>query len=212
MSLHAWLLFAAATTLLSLTPGPNGLLALTHGGLFGARRTVATALGGVTGFAALMGVSLSGLGALLAASEAAFGFLRWAGALYLVWLGVRTWRAPPATFGAADGTAGGAAGAWRGPRSLFGEGLLVALSNPKAILFFVAFLPPFVDPARSLAGQFALMVATLATIEFAVEIALAAGSERIRPWLARDGNLRGFQRLTGALFVGAGAALLALGR
>ena len=208
MSLRTWLLFAAATTLLSLTPGPNGLLALTHGGLFGARRTIATALGGVSGFAILMAASLSGLGALLAASEASFGVLRWAGALYLVWLGVRTWRAPPAALGAVPG----AAGAWRGPRSLFGEGLLVALSNPKAILFFVAFLPPFIDPARSLAGQFALMVVTLATIEFAVEIALAAGSERIRPWLSRGGNLRGFQRVTGALFVGAGAALLALHR
>ena len=94
MHIDVWLLYAGATSLLSLTPGPNGLLALTHGGLFGARRTMATALGGVLGFVVLIALSMSGLGALLMASEQMFSVVRWLGAFYLIWLGYRTWRTP----------------------------------------------------------------------------------------------------------------------
>jgi len=190
---RTWLLFAGASFLLSLTPGPNGPLALTHGGLHGARRTTATALGGVVGFAVAIALSMSGLGALLAASDGAFDAIRWAGALYLVWLGVRTWRTPLPT----PGTSGDGERGRRSSFGLFGEGLPVAISDPETILFFIAFLPQFIDPSRSLVPQFAVMAATLAVIEFVVEIALAAGSASILPWLARGRNRRWFQRLTG---------------
>lgn len=210
MNPETWLLYAGATGLLSLTPGPNGLLALTHGGLFGARRTMATALGGVLGFAVLIGLSMSGLGALLMASEHVFEVIRWLGALYLIWLGYRTWRAP-AILLPATGT-GAVRQTTRSFSSLFIEGLVVALSNPKAILFFAAFLPQFLDPAASLLLQFAIMALTLAVIEFAFELALAASSEKLLPWLSRDRNSRWFQRTTGGVFVGAGAALLAFHR
>ena len=207
MAPDTWLLYAAATLVLALTPGPSGLLALTHGGLHGARRTAFTAAGGVAGFTLLIALSMSGLGALLAASERAFEAVRLAGALYLVWLGVRAWRSPPPRPGA---PAGGARGRRAG--SLFAEGFLVALSNPKVILFFAAFLPQFLDPGRPLPVQFAVMAATFGLVEFAVEIALAAGSARLLPWLSREANARLFQRLTGGLFVGAGAALAVAGR
>lgn len=205
MHIDVWLLYAGATCLLSLTPGPNGLLALTHGGLFGARRTMGTALGGVSGFAVLMALSMSGVGALLMASEQLFGAIRWLGALYLMWLGYRTWRTPvslQSTTSGRDST--------RSFKSLFFEGLVVALSNPKAILFFAAFLPQFLDPLGSLLAQFAIMAFTLAVIEFIFEVTIAASSERLLPWLSRDSNSRWFQRATGGVFVGAGAALLAI--
>jgi homoserine/homoserine lactone efflux protein len=205
--IDTWLLYAGATCLLSLTPGPNGLLALTHGGLFGARRTMATALGGVSGFSVLIALSISGLGALLVASEQLFNAIRWLGALYLMWLGYRTWRTPvvvQSTTSSHDNT--------RSFQSLFSEGLVVALSNPKAILFFAAFLPQFLDPASSLLLQFVIMALTLAVIEFVIEIGLAASSERLLPWLSKDRNSRWFQRTTGGVFVGAGAAMLVLHR
>ena len=205
MQINVWLLYAGATSLLSLTPGPNGLLALTHGGLFGARRTMATALGGVLGFVVLIALSMSGLGALLMASEQMFSVVRWLGAFYLIWLGYRTWRTPVSLRSASsdrDST--------RSFNSLFTEGLVVALSNPKAILFFAAFLPQFLDPQGSLLMQFAIMALTLAVIEFIFEVALAASSERLLPWLSRDGHSRWFQRATGSVFVGAGVALLAV--
>ena len=215
MSPDTWLLFAAASLLLSLTPGPSGLLALAHGAAHGVRRASVTIAGGVTGFAVLIGLSASGLGALLASSAVAFDVVRWAGALYLVWLGVRTWRSPPTRPGTvATGTSDGATGTSRPRRAsgLFAEGFLVALSNPKVVLFFAAFLPQFLDPGAPLALQLAVMGATFLVVEFAVELGLAAGASRLLPWLSREAVARRFARTTGALFVGAGVALVALDR
>jgi threonine/homoserine/homoserine lactone efflux protein len=169
---------------------------------------MATALGGVSGFAVLIALSMSGLGALLMASEQMFNAIRWLGAFYLMWLGYRTWRTPPVALQSATSGRNGT----RSFNSLFGEGLVVALSNPKAILFFAAFLPQFLDPQSSLVLQFVIMALTLAIIEFIVEVILAASSERILPWLARERNSRWFQRTTGGVFVGAGAALLVFHR
>ena len=209
MSLDTWLLYAAASLLLSLTPGPSGLLALAHGATMGVRRASVTVAGGVAGFAVLIAASASGLGALLASSAVAFDAVRWAGATYLVWLGVRTWRAPPTRVDAAAGVS--APGARRGA-GLFAEGFLVALSNPKVVLFFAAFLPQFVDPAAPLAPQFVVMGVTFLAVEFAVELLLAAGAARLLPWLSREAVARRFARVTGGLFVGAGVALVALDR
>lgn len=208
MPVHTWLLYAAATFLLSLTPGPNGLLALSHGARYGARRAAFTVTGGVAGFALLIGASMTGLGALLAASAGAFEAVRWAGAAYLVWLGVRTWRSPPtrpADSGAIRPRARRAGG-------LVAEGFLVALSNPKAVLFFAAFLPQFLDPGASLLVQFAVMAGTFVVLEFAVEMGLAAGAARLLPWLSTERVARRFARATGALFVGAGVALVVVDR
>ena len=205
MSLDIWLLYAAASLLLSLTPGPSGLLALAHGATVGVRRASVTVAGGVAGFAVLIAASASGLGALLASSGSAFDAVRWAGAGYLVWLGVRTWRAPPTRVDVALG-----ARAARRASGLFAEGFLVALSNPKVVLFFAAFLPQFVDPAAPLAPQFVVMGVTFLAVEFAVELLLAAEAARLLPWLSREAVARRFARVTGGLFVGAGVALVAL--
>src|SRR5699024_8870593 len=94
MTLEHWTVYLLAAIGLSLTPGPNGLLALTHGMRFGWRRSVATLLGGVAGFLLLIAISMVGQGALLAASERAFTVAKWVGAAYLVYLGIKTWRAP----------------------------------------------------------------------------------------------------------------------
>jgi len=207
MPLDTWLLYLLATLLLSLTPGPSGLLALSHGARHGVRRALFTIAGGVAGFALLIAASMSGLGAILMTSGAAFDAVRWAGALYLVYLGVRTWRAPPQRPEAIDPAA-----LSRRATGLFTEGLLVALSNPKVILFFAAFLPQFLDPAGSLVVQFAIMAGTFVLVEFAVEAALAAGAARLLPWLSSERIARRFARATGTLFVGAGVALVAADR
>ena len=95
MSLHTWLLYLVASIGLSLTPGPNSLLVLTHGALHGHRKTLYTVAGGALGFALLIALSMLGIGALLRASADAIVVLKWAGGAYLVWLGVQVWRAPP---------------------------------------------------------------------------------------------------------------------
>jgi threonine/homoserine/homoserine lactone efflux protein len=209
VTLELWIVYALAALGLSLTPGPNGLLSLTHGVRFGFARTVFTALGGVCGFMALVAASLAGLGALLAASETAFTAAKWVGAAYLVYLGLRLWRAPPPEV-AAPGEAGAEAGRGTGPARLFAEGFLVAVSNPKALIFFAAFLPQFMVPGAPFWLQFAVLGGTFALVEFCYELVLAGMAQRIAPWLGRHG--RWFNRVAGSTFVGIGGLLTTANR
>jgi len=211
MELHLWVVYLAAAVGLSLTPGPNGLLVLTHGMRFGWRSTFPTALGGVTGFMALVAASLAGLGALLATSERAFEVAKWFGAAYLVYLGIRTWRAPPPLVRQVSGDPPtppreAERRSWLGR---FTEGLVVAVSNPKALIFFAAFLPQFMQPGTPLWLQFLILGGTFAVVELAYELAVASAAQRVAPWLGRHG--RWFNRVTGATFVAIGS-MLALAR
>lgn len=199
MALHLWLLYLTAVIGLSLTPGPNGLLALSHGALYGHRRTLFTVAGGLLGFVVLMALSMFGIGALLQASADALTLLKWIGGAYLVWLGIQLWRSPPLRLTNLDDATA------RPGAQLFRQGLFSALSNPKVILFFGAFLPQFLDPQRPLWLQFAAMALTFALVEGIVEYILARLAHRIRPWLERSG--KGFNRVCGGLFAAMGAAL-----
>jgi homoserine/homoserine lactone efflux protein len=202
MTLELWIVYALAAIGLSLTPGPNGLLSLTNGVRFGLARTVFTVLGGVCGFLVLVAASLAGLGALLAASETAFTAAKWIGAAYLVYLGIRLWRAPPPTVSApAAEKPGHEAGAAR----LFVQGFLVAVSNPKALIFFAAFLPQFMVPGAPYWLQFTVLGGTFAVVEFCYELVLAGMAQKIAPWLRRHG--RWFNRIAGSTFVGIGGLL-----
>ena len=199
MDLHTWLIYLLAATGLSLSPGPNGLLALTHGALHGRRKALFTVAGGTLGFVAIIGLSMFGIGALLQSSLVWLSILKWAGGAYLVWLGIQVWRSPPIGVVSA-GKVEPRAGA-----TLFRQGLLSAVTNPKAILFFAAFLPQFIEPQRSLAVQFAVMAGTFAAIEFATEMFIASVAHRISRWLARVG--RRFNQACGGVFVVVGAWL-----
>jgi homoserine/homoserine lactone efflux protein len=202
MSVELWLVCLAAAIGLSLTPGPNGLLALTHGARFGARAAVATVMGGATGFFLLIAVSLAGMGALLTASETAFTIAKWIGAAYLVYLGIRLWFAPAPTLRPLEGQR---LEAGASPVRLFSEGFLVAVTNPKALIFFAAFLPQFMVPGMPFLAQLLLLGGTFVIVEIVYELGLVALAHRAAPWLARHGRL--FNRITGATFVGIGAAL-----
>jgi homoserine/homoserine lactone efflux protein len=221
MDLQTWLIYLLATTGLSLSPGPNSLLALTHGALHGWRRTLFTIAGGAVGFVALIGLSLFGISALLKTSPLWLVALKWLGGGYLVWLGVQVWRSPPigAGLGPRPGTGarahvdadvtGHAMGRAMGHATMGGamawQGALAAVTNPKGVLFFAAFLPQFIDPGRSLWTQFAVMAGTFAVIESITELAIAGTAARLRPWLERVGQR--FNQLCGGLFVLIGAAL-----
>ncbi|HZH52215.1 MAG TPA: LysE family transporter [Microvirga sp.] len=208
MSLEIWLVYCIAAVGLSLTPGPNGLLSLTHGACFGFRPTIYTVMGGALGFFVLIAASLAGMGTLLAASERAFTIAKWIGAAYLVWLGVRVWRAPAPVVSLADQEAGSLREAR--PLRMFNQGFLVAVSNPKALIFFAAFLPQFMMPGVSYPVQLAVFGGTFVAVEIVYELLLAVMAQRIAPWLARHG--RWFNRAAGATFVGIGAALTTASR
>lgn len=198
MELGNWALYALAAVGLSLTPGPNGLLALTHGALYGSRRTISTILGGSLGFGLVIAASLFGIGALLAASADLLTVLKWVGGAYLIFLGVQIWRSEPIGDSAPKKTSGTAS-------NLFSQGLLSAISNPKGILFFVAFLPQFVEPEKSLWIQFLIMAGTFLVIEFIYEFAVAYFASRVQPFLKRAG--KNFNRFFGSVFVVLGVLL-----
>jgi homoserine/homoserine lactone efflux protein len=199
VDLDTWLIYGLAALGLSLSPGPNGLLALTHGAMHGRRKTLWTIFGGSVGFVAVIALSMFGIGALLQTSLLWLTVMKWVGGAYLVWLGVQVWRAP------AIGVELQAAATQRGGWSLFRQGALSAATNPKGILFFAAFLPQFIDPAKSLVLQFVIMAGTFAGIEVVTEFVIASTAHRIRPWLQRSG--RRFNQTCGGVFVAIGAAL-----
>lgn len=201
MPFELWIVYCLAAVGLALTPGPNGLLALTHGARFGLRAAIATILGGALGFLVLIAASLAGMGALLAASETAFAIAKICGGAYLVYLGVRLWRAPAPVLAREEGASRAAPSS---PRR-FLEGFLVAVSNPKALIFFAAFLPQFMTAGATFAQRLVMLGGTFVVVEIIYELVLAGAAHRIAPRLNRYG--RAFNRTVGAGFVGIGAAL-----
>lgn len=199
MELGTWLLYTAAALGLSLTPGPNGLLALTHGALYGVKKTAFTIAGGALGFTAIIALSLFGIGALLAASAQLLIVLKWIGGAYLVWLGIQVWRSP------AIGSVGASTGPLVTRTTVFRQGLLAAVTNPKGILFFVAFLPQFLVTDSPLLIQFAVMAVTFVGIEIITETLIALGSEKVQPFLAKFGKR--VNQAFGGIFVAIGIAL-----
>lgn len=209
MSWHTFVLFVATTFFVSAAPGPNMLMSLSMGLRFGARRAAWCGAGMVAALAGMAAVSALGLGALLTASETGFEIARWAGVAYLVWLGVAAWRAPVSDEGGGRTQAAIDGEGARG--RLFVRGVLVALSNPKALAFMAALFPQFIDPAAPLAPQLAILVAAMTVIEFGWLTAYAMGGDRLAARLSSVAAARTLNRLTGGLMIAAGG-LLALAR
>jgi len=201
MDLQTCILFTTTVFFLSATPGPNMLLALGHGLRFGPRRATATAVGTVAGLIVLMIASVTGLSAVLAASATAFAIVKWCGVAYLLFLGVKAWRAPAARLEATAAAPGG--GFWR----LGSPAFMVCVSNPKAIVFLVALFPQFLDPHAPLVPQMVLLGVTFSVCEAFWIMAYASGGGRLLPLLEKAGAGRLVNRLTGGLLIGAGAML-----
>jgi threonine/homoserine/homoserine lactone efflux protein len=207
MSWQTFWLFVTVTFFVSATPGPNMLLVMSSSARFGFRASLATMAGCLTALLAMLSISAAGLGALLQAFPTVFDALRWTGAAYLVYLGIRTWRAPLPQE-SADASAARAPLRNRG--QLFRQGLLVAASNPKAILFAAAFLPQFIHPELPELPQFTILLLTFAVIEVSWYIVYASSGRHLAQYLRRTSVLRLFNRLTGGVFVGFAAVMAAV--
>ncbi len=208
MALNTWWLFLMMTFVVSATPGPNMLLVMSSSARFGLRRSVATMTGCMTALLAMFCLSAAGLGALLQTFPHLFKGLRWAGAAYLVYLGIQTWRAPVHS----DEAAAPQALEQRStPAALYVRGLIVAASNPKAILFAAAFLPQFIHPELPKLPQFAILLATFAVVEVAWYAIYASGGRELAAFLRRASVARMFNRVTGGIFVGFAAAMAETG-
>jgi threonine/homoserine/homoserine lactone efflux protein len=210
VTLSAYLFYVAAVLLLTVTPGPTMLMTLTNSVNHGPWRALASLCGALAANFVIMALSALGLGALLATSEAAFTALKLVGAAYLIWLGVRTFRSGTRRYPGEgrDRWPLNDLGLRRGDMSLFMQGVLVAASNPKSLLFFTAFFPQFIDPAAPFVPQFALLSLTFLVIDFVLLGAGAFGVGRIAPRLRQAHVVRWINRACGGLFALLGGLLL----
>ncbi|HWJ34185.1 MAG TPA: LysE family translocator [Steroidobacteraceae bacterium] len=207
MSLQTWWLFVMMTFVVSATPGPNMLLVMSSSARFGYRAAVATMAGCMTALLVMMSISAAGLGALLQAFPSVFDVLRWTGAAYLAYLGIKSWRSPVHDQ-LADAPRLMEQPGKSGAR--FRQGVLVAASNPKAILFAAAFLPQFIHPQLPKLPQFIILLTTFAVIEISWYAVYAGSGQRLATYLRRTAVLKAFNRLTGGVFIGFAAVMAAV--
>jgi threonine/homoserine/homoserine lactone efflux protein len=187
--------FVAAVTVLMLIPGPNVALITAQSVAHGPRRGLATAAGTSSAMVVQLGLVGLGMTGALALAGQWFAVLRWAGVIYLLWLGVQAWRSKPEP-AAADRSAGA--------NRAFMRGAIVSLTNPKVLFFYAAFFPQFMtrkDPA----GEFWLLAATFLSVAVIIDCGWALLAGRLRPLLSRHQMLR--NRVTGAVLIAAGAGL-----
>jgi homoserine/homoserine lactone efflux protein len=202
MTWHAWLIFAVTELLLCISPGPAVLFVISHGLLRGGAASLWANAGILAGNTFYFLVSACGLGAVLLASRYLFVLTKIAGAAYLVVLGVQTIRGAGLSLESRDPDTARMAGL-----TTFGRAFALQLSNPKAIVFFIALLPQFLDPTRPIALQIAILAATSVSIEFLVlatygYLAGRASGLARRPAFVRKSNLA-----SGVMLIVAGASI-----
>ncbi|MFO1158143.1 MAG: LysE family translocator [Reyranellaceae bacterium] len=203
MMFESWLAFTAASAVLLIIPGPTVLLVVSYALGQGWRTALPMAVGVALGDFTAMTLSMLGLGALLAASATLFTILKWAGAAYLVYLGVKLWRAG-GTLDAAPRT--DTVSALR----MLGHAWLVTALNPKSITFFVAFLPAFLDPHGDFLIQMVVFETTFLVLAFANAFGYAVIASRARGFVSNPRAIGVVNKVGGGLLIGAGAVTVTL--
>jgi len=209
MTLATALLFSIVALAAIATPGPTVLLALSNGSRRGVRGALPGILGAVLSDFVLVGAVAVGLGALLAASEFWFSMLKWVGAVYLAWLGVRMLRSKGGSFDAPRAAPGVPTNGGPGPgdgRKVFFKSFLVAVTNPKGYLFCSALMPQFIDPAAAQAMQYAIIALLFASLDASVMLVYAfVGARAMRLLTAAAG--RWIDRTCGAMLLALAGSL-----
>jgi len=202
MPFDTWLAFFVASWLISLSPGAGALSCMSAGMRYGYARASWNILGLQLGILFVLAIVAAGLGAVLAASTTAFTAVKWLGAAYLVGIGIQQWRAPAAPMRSdADASVDGT------PRALFWRGFFVNATNPKGILFMLAVLPQFIDPARPQLVQYAICAVTMFFTDLVVMSGYTGFAARALRLLRAPHHLRAMNRAFGGLFVTAGVFL-----
>lgn len=216
MDLHVWLAYFAAAWVIAISPGSGAVLSMTHGLAYGVRGATATIMGLELGVATILLIAGVGVGAVLIASATAFTVVKVVGAGYLIWLGWRQWRSPVGDDAAAPGgQAPAAAGGGAGLPSVKERvllGFFTNVTNPKGIVFVVAVLPQFIDPARPLWLQLLILLATTLFTDVLVMHGYAFLASRAQRWLATAKARRTQNRVFGGVLMAMGASLFMVKR
>lgn len=204
MTFQSWLIYLALVLVATATPGPAVLFIMTNAALHGWRKAAFAALGNVTGLFCLGVISVTGLGVILKSSETIFNVIKYAGAAYLIYLGVKLIRRKTLTLSANNSEMISA-----GVRSgkIFARAFLVAVSNPKAIVFLTALFPQFVNMHGALAPQFSILIVTLMLFSFCFLMFYARLADNAKNWLTRPGRINAVNRTSGSIFISFGILL-----
>ena len=205
MTLQTFWLYLGAVVLISATPGPNVLYVTTRSIRFGFGSAMIGMGGCLLALAAILTASVAGVSAFMLAVPTAFEALKYAGAAYLIWLGIQAWRAPVADLAPApEPSRRETASRW----SHFRGGFLVGISNPKLLVFAAAFFPQFISTESQWAPQFLLLVATFLAIEASAYVFVGLGARGLARYLVQGVWQRRLNRVSGLVFAGFGCALL----
>ena len=206
MELSTWLLFLSIAIVAIIIPGPAVLLSVTNSLTHGVKKSVFSSLGNITGILVVSSASVLSLGAALQTSTLLFTILKFFGALYLIYLGIRQWRSKGNIF--------------ENPieisthhqrkRKSFVQGLLVAISNPKAVIFFTAFFPQFIDLSKPIMFQFIILTATFMLFSFLILLIYALSAHSAKAWFSKGGRGEWFNRISGTIFIAFGLGILRL--
>jgi len=204
MSFPLWLAFFAAAWAISISPGPGAVAVMSASLNHGFARGYFATFGLILGFWTQLFVVAVGLGAVIATSAVAFAVVKWAGVAYLVWLGIRQWRAAPAPFAGATGSA---VAPETSRRRLVGQAWLLNAVNPKGTAFMLAVVPQFLTPGEPLLPQYLVIAATLTFTDLVVNAVYAALAARLLGLLRTPRRVRAVNRVFGSLFIGLGVLL-----
>ncbi|MCP2075156.1 UNVERIFIED_ORG: homoserine/homoserine lactone efflux protein [Pseudomonas lini] len=207
MVLETWLAFFAACWVISLSPGAGAIASMSSGLRYGFWRGYWNAMGLQLGLALQVVIVAAGVGAILTASATAFYVIKWFGVAYLVYLGVKQWRAIPGEI--SDNAAVRPIG---NPLALIFRGFLVNISNPKALVFMLAVLPQFIDPHAPLVKQYLILGGTMICVDLIVMAGYTGLAAKVLRLLRTPKQQRRMNRTFAGLFIGAAGFLATIRR
>lgn len=203
MTWQTYITFLSIVLVATLSPGPSMLLALNHGMTRGFRASALSGVGNIVGNLVLALVSLASLQTLRVLSHLMFDFIQWGGILYLIYLGVCIWRDADAQ----GDWAGEAKAAHRTDRRLLMDGFVVAIANPKGLVFYTALFPQLIHFGKASSTEVVMIFSTLVLVGWLGYMLYAVFGAKIRRLFHRPAFRKGFNRASGAAFIGAGVAM-----
>ncbi len=203
MELTTWFAYLGVIAALIALPGPSSLLITLHGYQYGLKKSNHTIVGNMTGSFILMGLSALGLGLLLTTSETIFTLTKYIGASYLIYLGINAWRKSAVI----DGSEVSNSVTFEKNSSLFKQGFLTGISNPKDLLFFTALFPAFLNEQQPLLMQLVILMTTWLVVDYMIKVIYVLMGKEINSKFSSPSFLKIFNRLTGGIFIGFGVLL-----
>ena len=203
MEFTIWLSYVAMISTLIAFPGPSSLLITMHGYQYGFKKSNYTIIANLLGSLVLMVLSALGLGVLISTSETLFSLVKYLGAVYLIYIGVKTWRNSKVTTNNKNTNNLN----HESNISIFKQGFFTGISNPKDLVFFAALFPVFINSQQPIIGQFFILMFTWLIIDYIIKIIYSLTGKRINKKFSNSTFVTIFNRITGGMFIVAGIAL-----